>query len=54
MAERDCKTCVNSSPYGGPYDNGCTAWGCEYINKAEAIQAWKEMKKQGNRDGSRG
>lgn len=37
---RDCKTCVHSSPFHAN-DNGCTAWTCEYINKDEAIEAWR-------------
>lgn len=32
--ERDCKNCIR-----GTID-GCTAWGCEYINRKEAIKAW--------------
>ena len=51
MMERDCKTCAYSSPFGGANDNGCTAWGCEYINKNEAIQAWKEKKQAENNEG---
>ena len=34
--DRDCDNCVRCGR------NGCTAWGCEYINRKEAIEAWKE------------
>lgn len=37
MAERDCKNCVRNKP-----DVGCTSWDCDYINRQEAIEAWKE------------
>ena len=39
MTDRDCKSCVNNTP------GGCSAWGCEYINRDEAIRAWKEQHK---------
>lgn len=42
MDNRDCKTCAYSSP-GEGIGNGCTAWMCEYINKWEAIEAWKKL-----------
>ena len=35
---RDCKTCVYSTP------DGCSAWSCEYINRHEAIEAWETLK----------
>ena len=38
--DRDCRTCVHSNFHGE--DNGCDSWECEYINKKEAIEAWKE------------
>ena len=34
--DRDCDNCVRCGR------NGCTSWGCEYINRKEAIEAWKE------------
>ena len=40
--DRDCRTCVHSNFHGE--DNGCDSWECEYINKKEAIEAWKEKK----------
>ena len=41
--DRDCKTCAYSSP-GQGISNGCTAWECEYINRREAIEAYKAEK----------
>lgn len=52
MDNRDCKTCAYSSPGQGT-SNGCTAWECEYINKREAIEAWKKLheeKQHGNNE----
>ena len=37
MSDRDCKNCVRNKP-----DVGCTSWDCDYINRKEAIEAWKE------------
>ena len=34
--DRDCNNCVRCGK------DGCTAWGCDYINREEAIKAWKE------------
>lgn len=42
--KRDCETCIHARPYGGKNDNRCTAWSCEYINRAEAIEAWETLK----------
>lgn len=39
---RDCKTCIHSE-IGHGEGNGCTAWTCEYINKKEALKAYKEQ-----------
>lgn len=43
---RDCKTCA--------YDtrDGCSTWDCEYINRNEAIEAWKreQIRMRGLRD----
>lgn len=41
---RDCETCIHARPYGGENDNRCSAWECEYINRAEAIEAWETLK----------
>jgi len=41
---RDCESCVYAKPYGGENDNRCSAWSCEYINKNEAIEAYKNLK----------
>lgn len=43
MEERKCKTCVRARTPDDPYDNGCTAWSCEYIDRQEAIAVWKEF-----------
>lgn len=40
---RDCTNCVHARPYGGENDNRCSAWSCEYIDRNEAIKAWKEL-----------
>lgn len=45
MKDRDCRTCVYARTPDDMYDNGCTAWECEYINRREAIEAYKEMHK---------
>lgn len=44
---RDCKTCVYSR-FRDENDNGCTAWECEYINRREAIEAYKKLKEMEN------
>lgn len=36
MTERDCKTCVRNTP------DGCSSWGCDYINRDAAIRAYKK------------
>lgn len=38
---RDCETCVHARPYGGEADNRCSAFGCDYINRDEAIEAYE-------------
>ncbi len=40
MSDRDCMNCVRNTP-----DQGCTAWNCDYINRKEAIEAWKQIHK---------
>ena len=37
---RDCDNCVHETP------NGCDSWECEYIDKEEAIKAWREKYNQ--------
>lgn len=45
MTERErCETCIHAKPFGGSNDNRCGAWECEYINRAEAIEAWETLK----------
>lgn len=39
--KRDCENCVHAHPFGGENDNRCDAWECEYINRQEAIEAYK-------------
>lgn len=34
--ERDCDNCAHKTP------KGCSSWKCEYINRKEAIAAWRE------------
>lgn len=42
----DCNKCVWARR-----DGGCTSWDCEFIDKDEAVKAWKEKKrKEGNKD----
>ena len=42
--DRNCETCVHARPYGGENDNRCSAWSCEYINRAEAIECYEIVK----------
>lgn len=42
--ERNCESCVHAKPFGGKDDNRCSAWECEYINRAEAIEAYETLK----------
>lgn len=44
MKDRDCENCVHAKPFGGENDNRCSAWSCEYINRREAIEAYKTLK----------
>ena len=41
---RDCEKCVYAKPYGGENDNRCSAWSCEFIDRHEAIEAYKSGK----------
>lgn len=36
--DRDCATCVYKTA------TGCSAWECEYINRQDAIEAYKREK----------
>ena len=38
MSERNCITCV------WKVDGVCQSWECDYINRADAIEAYKRMK----------
>lgn len=38
---RDCKTCLYARTPDDPYNNGCTAWDCEYISRKDAIAIYK-------------
>lgn len=42
--ERNCENCAHARPFGGPNDNRCSAWECEYIDRQEAIKAYKERR----------
>lgn len=50
--DRDCDNCAYARPTH-TMDNGCTAWTCEFIPRAEAIKAWKEKheKERAENDG---
>ena len=37
MEDRDCNACIWATR-----DGGCASWECEYVNKREAYNAWKE------------
>ena len=41
--ERPCDSCVNRTRYG------CVSWNCEYINRDEAIKAWREKNEKADR-----
>ena len=41
--ERPCDSCVNVTRYG------CVSWNCEYINRDEAIKAWREKHETADR-----
>lgn len=41
--ERPCDSCVNATRYG------CVSWNCEYINRDEAIKAWREKHEMADR-----
>lgn len=46
MTDREkCESCIHAKPFGGPNDNRCGAWECEYINRKEAIEVWKAYQK---------
>ena len=50
MEERNCKDCVfNSFAH-----HGCCTWDCEYINRREAVKAYKELHKEVKDDSSTG
>ena len=36
--DRDCKNCARNKP-----DVGCTSWDCDFIDRKEAIKAWKQV-----------
>lgn len=51
--ERDCKTCIHRVPIfdeteGIWRDADCDSWHCNYVNRKEALDAWKE--KNGGRE----
>lgn len=39
--ERNCENCAHARPFGGENDNRCDAWECEFIDRKEAIEAYK-------------
>lgn len=36
--ERNCKTCL----WNSMFHHGCCSWDCDYINRKEAAEAWRE------------
>lgn len=47
MAERDCEHCIHKVPV---FDEDgyckyaqCDSWNCEYVNRKEALEAWKQI-----------
>lgn len=46
MKDRDCENCAHAKPFGGENDNRCDAWECEYINRQEAIKAYKARREE--------
>lgn len=44
MNDRDCERCVHSRPYGGENNNRCTSWDCEFIDRKEAVEAYRWSK----------
>jgi hypothetical protein len=45
--DRDCKTCIHRVPVFDDEEGiwrgaDCDSWDCEYVNRKEALQAWKE------------
>ena len=43
MSTRDCEWCVFARPYGGENDNRCSAWDCEFIDRKEAVEAYRRI-----------
>lgn len=41
--ERDCQNCIRSKGVT-EYDNGCTSWDCDYINRTKAIKIYEAYK----------
>ncbi len=42
--ERNCENCAHAHPFGGENDNRCDAWECDFIDRQEAIKAYKERR----------
>ena len=38
--KRDCAKCIRSKG-ATQWDNGCTSWDCDFIDRAEAIKVYK-------------
>lgn len=41
---RKCEKCVFAKPYGGENDNRCSSWDCEFIDRKEAVEAYRWSK----------
>ena len=48
MKDRNCENCVHAHPFGGDNDNRCDAWECEFIDRQEAIEAYKARREKEN------
>lgn len=47
FGERDCEHCIHRIPILNREEGiwkgaDCDSWNCEYVNRKEALQAWKE------------
>ena len=40
MNDRNCDSCIHKTA------EGCRSWECEYINRDDAIEAWREKQER--------
>lgn len=50
MEDRKCENCAHAHPFGGWYDNRCDVWECEFIDRQEAIEAYKARREAEEKD----